>query len=394
MVTSRRTARPSGARSSPVRPGQRVARSVVLALLLGLLGVGPVWTAAPSSADPVSDAQGQVEALNREVGTITGRLAEGTRQLAGDQERERAVSRLLASTLRKVGAAQADAEAGSAVVGQIAARLYRSPPPGLLLLSLSAGPTEVNDVLAVQAGLTQLADQQNGRVRRAVAARVELRAEQRVVAELAAEAAALAARSAVERRRLVGLAQDTATRLEQAERRLTEARRVEAARLAAERWAAQRSAPGQPGVAFPADGPACTGASTTDQANGNLDPAALCPVWTAPGERLRGDAARAYNAMSQAKARATGTALCVTDAYRPYREQVIVYAQNPAMTAVPGTSKHGWGQAVDLCGGAERYDGAAYLWLKANTGRYGWRHPGWAEPGQRQEKPWHWKFGT
>ena len=386
VSSARETVRPR-----TCRPGPALTVLVLLAGLLGLLVAGPNATVAPARADPLGGAQSRVASLNREVGVITTRLAEGTRQLAVDQARHRTVRRLLAATGRRIGAAQADADAGSAVVGQIAARLYRSPPAGLLLLSLSARPGDAGDALAVQASLTQLADQQRGRVRRAVAARVELRAEQRVVAELAAEAAALAERSAAERRRLVALARDTANRLEAAQQALLQARRAEAARLAAQRLAAPDR--GRQGAPF-SGGPGCSGASTAGQANGNLDPAVLCPVWNAAGERLRGDAARAFNAMSQAKAASTGAGLCVTDAYRPYREQVIVYAQTPAMTAIPGTSNHGWGQAVDLCGGAERYDGAAYRWLKTHAGRFGWHHPAWAEPGQRQEEPWHWEFGT
>ena len=144
----------------------------------------------------------------------------------------------------------------------------------------------------------------------------------------------------------------------------------------------------------PTAAPGCSGGPTAGQANGNLDPAALCPLWSAPGETLRGDAARAFNAMSQDKARTTGTALCVTDSYRSYRNQVAVFSARPGLAAVPGTSNHGWGQAVDLCGGAQSFSGAAYRWLKANAGRFGFTHPAWAEPGRGMEEPWHWEYGT
>ena len=367
------------ARSRLGRPAT-LAGLIVAAVAAGtaLFGVGP------ARADPVADAQVQVAALQAEVAVVADRLTVGTRTLLADQSRQRQVARQLANNTRQVSATQAEAATSTAIVGQIAAQLYRSPTPGLLLLSLSASEVDITELLAVQANLAQLGDRQNGQVRRAVADRVRLQSDQVVIRELAAEAADLARRSAVRRSQLVELAQTTAARLDTAQTALAQARRVRAAQQAAQE-SARRS---------PATLAACSGGSTAGQANGNLDPSVLCPVWGARGERLRADAARAFNAMSQAKAQGTGSPLCVTDAYRPYREQVIVYAQTPAMTAIPGTSNHGWGQAVDLCGGAERYNGAAYLWLKANAGRFGWHHPAWAEPGQRQEEPWHWEFAT
>ena len=66
--------------------------------------------------------------------------------------------------------------------------------------------------------------------------------------------------------------------------------------------------------------------------------------------------------------------------------------EKPALAAVPGTSNHGWGLAVDLCGGIDRYDTAAYDWMKANAGRFGFLHPEWAEPGHGREEPWHWEY--
>ena len=363
-----------------------LARLVVATVIAGTVTVGLIVGAGvdPARADPVADAQARVAALQADVAVVADRLAVGTRILVADQGRQRQVARQLRSNTRRVTAARAEAAASTQIVGQIAAQLYRSPTPGLLLLSLSASEMDINDVLAVQANLAQVGDRQNGQVRRAVADRVRLQGDQVVIRELAAEADDLARRSAARRGQLIALARSTGSRLDSAQTALAEARRVRAAQQAAERSAR----------AIPTGLASCSGGSTAGQANGNLDPAVLCPVWGARAERLRADAARAFNAMSQAKARSTGSPLCVTDAYRPYREQVIVYAQTPAMTAIPGTSNHGWGQAVDLCGGAERYNGAAYLWLKANAGRFGWHHPAWAEPGQRQEEPWHWEFGT
>jgi cell wall-associated NlpC family hydrolase len=125
--------------------------------------------------------------------------------------------------------------------------------------------------------------------------------------------------------------------------------------------------------------------------NGLIPPSALCPLGVA-GHSLRCDAAAAYRAMSAAFATTFGAPICITDSYRTYASQVRLYGQKPSLAAVPGTSNHGWGLAVDLCGGIEHYGTAPYAWMKANAGRFGFLHPDWAEPGNGREEPWHWEY--
>jgi cell wall-associated NlpC family hydrolase len=125
--------------------------------------------------------------------------------------------------------------------------------------------------------------------------------------------------------------------------------------------------------------------------NGLIPPSAMCPLGPA-GHVLRCDAAAAYRAMSAAFAGAFGSPICITDSYRTYASQVRLYGQKPALAAVPGTSNHGWGLAVDLCGGIESFGTASYNWMKANAGRFGFLHPDWAEPGNGREEPWHWEY--
>jgi cell wall-associated NlpC family hydrolase len=125
--------------------------------------------------------------------------------------------------------------------------------------------------------------------------------------------------------------------------------------------------------------------------NGLIPPSAMCPLGVS-GHSLRCDAAAAYRAMSAAYAAAFGSPICITDSYRTYGSQVRLYGQKPTLAAVPGTSNHGWGLAVDLCGGIENYGTAPYNWLKANAGRFGFLHPDWAEPGNGREEPWHWEY--
>jgi zinc D-Ala-D-Ala carboxypeptidase len=128
--------------------------------------------------------------------------------------------------------------------------------------------------------------------------------------------------------------------------------------------------------------------------NGYLPASALCPMYGAPGEYLPHDAAVAFNAMSNAYEQETGSALCVTDGYRPYAEQVAVRLASPGMTATPGRSQHGVGLAVDLCGGVQNFAAPAHLWMQRNAPLYGWFHPAWAEPTGSMPEPWHWEFAS
>lgn len=125
--------------------------------------------------------------------------------------------------------------------------------------------------------------------------------------------------------------------------------------------------------------------------NGLIPPSAMCPLGVG-GHSLRCDAAAAYRAMSAAYATAFGEPICITDSYRTYASQVKLYGEKPALAAVPGTSNHGWGLAVDLCGGIQTFGTPQYAWMVANAGRFGYLHPTWADPGNGREEPWHWEY--
>ena len=127
--------------------------------------------------------------------------------------------------------------------------------------------------------------------------------------------------------------------------------------------------------------------------NGLIPPKALCSLGAA-GHSLRCDAAAAYKAMSAAYRTAFGGPLCITDSYRSYASQVRLYGEKPALAAVPGTSNHGWGLAVDLCGGVDGFGTPQYRWMQQNAGRFGFVHPSWADPGQGREEPWHWEYAA
>jgi cell wall-associated NlpC family hydrolase len=125
--------------------------------------------------------------------------------------------------------------------------------------------------------------------------------------------------------------------------------------------------------------------------NGLIPGRALCPIGVG-AHVLRCDAAQAYQEMSRAFAGTFGSPLCVTDSYRTFAGQVELYRRKPDLAAVPGTSNHGWGLAVDLCGGAESFSSPQYAWLAGNSRAFGWVHPPWARAGGGREEPWHWEF--
>jgi hypothetical protein len=161
-------------------------------------------------------------------------------------------------------------------------------------------------------------------------------------------------------------------------------------------------------------------AAVTGQANGKLPDNRLVST---PGQlggpvvRLVAPAARAWRAMCAAALAAGHTlkATSVADSYRSYAVQESTFrarystshlANRPtawwqgrtwwlrpgmATAAVPGTSNHGWGLAVDIGdeldgdAGTEAIDTATVNWLVANAARFGFS-------GELQSEPWHWRY--
>lgn len=119
--------------------------------------------------------------------------------------------------------------------------------------------------------------------------------------------------------------------------------------------------------------------------NGTLSFESLCEVSFAPGHRLQCDAAASLEEADAAYFAETGTHLTMTDSYRSYSLQVRTRAIKPTTAAVPGTSNHGWGMAIDL-------DRPSATWLAANGADYGWVNPTWAQPGGIKPEWWHLEY--
>ena len=141
--------------------------------------------------------------------------------------------------------------------------------------------------------------------------------------------------------------------------------------------------------------------------NGRLDVAALVAV---PGGLLRADAADAWIRVRAA----TGLDLRPTswaDTYRPYYVQERIFRERyttayvtgidprrwlgqtwwrlpgTASAAVPGTSNHGWGVAIDVTG-LGGFAGSAYARLAEVAPAHGWSN----RAGRSIGEPWHWEY--
>ena len=93
--------------------------------------------------------------------------------------------------------------------------------------------------------------------------------------------------------------------------------------------------------------------------------------------------------------------------YRTYESQVAAWNRRKCYipgncdgdpyppTAKPGTSRHGWGLAIDVWGATDNILGCSspeLLWLQINAPRFGWVNPEWARCGKAGAEPWHWEY--
>jgi len=333
----------------------------------------PVPTGA-QAADPVTQARREVAAVRAEVERTARILSDGSRTLEREQAALGAVRRELEKARRTAGSAQEQSDEARTRLRALAAAAYRSPVPDGLALALTGTPDRFVDAMVARADLARAQGSTTEVLREATAARVRAQGAVRSVEQLSAEAAA-------KERALAGRVAALRSQADRAAKRLADA----SSRLKGAQQRATRSRVGSV-VAT------CDGGSTGGVANGFLDRSVLCPLNGAPGDALRADAAAAFNRMTAAALADRGTHLCVNDSYRSYAGQVSIFRRTPRLAAVPGTSRHGLGVAVDLGCGAERFGSSTYRWLKANAGRFGWVHPAWAEPGGALPEPWHWEY--
>lgn len=145
--------------------------------------------------------------------------------------------------------------------------------------------------------------------------------------------------------------------------------------------------------------------------SGLLNTASLVSV--GGGQALRFDAAASWLAVVAEVRAEFGVTLRLTDSYRPYAVQVKIFNEryDPAWTgrgpfgdvrwwggiryvrmrgasaAVPGTSNHGWGVAVDITA-LSGFNGITYTYVAAVAPAHGWNN----NAGRKIAEPWHWEY--
>jgi D-alanyl-D-alanine carboxypeptidase len=363
---------------------RRCAALVAVAIVLPLTSS---MTATAGASDPVKAAEDQVAALQAEVERTAAVLTAGSKKLEEGQAELARVQAELARTQREADEALARAEEAQRKLDVVISAAYRSPMPDGLAMAMTTGPDRFRDAMVARADLARVRGNQQDLLREATAERVE--AEELVIKvdQLEDAAAAQERELAAQVEKLRALAAESERRLTEANARLEQARadRARAEADAAAQAARDRALMGGPAAT-------CDGRPVGSQANGFLDPSTLCPLSYAPGHKLSAPAAAAFNRLTEHAKATTGSPLCVGDSYRPYGEQVAVYRAKPGLAAVPGTSNHGWGLALDMSCGVERFGSVPHEWMKANAPQFGWVNPDWARQGGSKPEAWHWEY--
>lgn len=147
--------------------------------------------------------------------------------------------------------------------------------------------------------------------------------------------------------------------------------------------------------------------------NGKLTKAELTGLKSAPGQQLEDDAAASWDRLWDAMVSTYAWPMTLTDSYRPraVQEQIFHDRYRPMATgggpfndvrvyngrryvrvtgyaaAVPGTSNHGWGRAVDIAGVGD-FHSARYRYLVDLAGHFGWSNAAGRSIGEF----WHWEY--
>jgi len=157
--------------------------------------------------------------------------------------------------------------------------------------------------------------------------------------------------------------------------------------------------PGDPpytGPIFVTSTPSATG----NGSNGHLPASKLSrlPAWAndtmGTPQYLLKNAAAALIRLADAFVARFGISLDIDLTYRSYADQVAIRAALGTIAAVPGTSRHGTGVALDVQEwsciygfGTEKRD-----WLVANGPSFGWVSPAWAREGASNPEYWHYEY--
>ncbi|HLZ36770.1 MAG TPA: M15 family metallopeptidase [Mycobacteriales bacterium] len=333
-------------------------------------------TASPRGSSDIPDTP-ELRALRARADGLKADLERRTRDYEQALARARAARERATQLRQDAVAAAAEVARMQRTLSTFVAAAYRTGEVTEMAVILESDG-EPSDLLHGMHYVREIRKEQNATLDALRAARATADRLAREAAQAAEEARRSSERVAADRARLEQRAAAAEQELARETRRVQQQMAAAAARARASAAAAYAAVARAAAGGFP---------------NGMIPAGALCPL-AVPGHLLQCDAADAFDALNAAYRKEFGTAVCVTDSYRSYTAQVAVYSSKPTLAAVPGTSNHGWGLALDLCGGIERFGTAQHAWMKKYADRFGWVHPGWAEPGGSKPEAWHWEFGN
>jgi zinc D-Ala-D-Ala carboxypeptidase len=335
------------------------------ALVAAISVFATLWVSGASDRSSASQtpSPSSVEALRKQADKARNELSGATKAWEARSKQLAASEEKLKKTLADIGAADAQLDQIRAPLARLAANAYKEP--GVLGTPALVAGDDPDAALSAAADLTMLSNDQKALIDKA--GQLTKQREQ-----LAAAAQDLQSRNAIEQARL---------------QQQINGLKARAAALTAQLTAALKKL--DPNTRLRLTCRASLVAEARKFPNGLIPSRFLCPL-PQPGRMLRADAALAFYKLNAAYKQRFGTQMCLTDSYRPLAEQQRIYSQRPGMAAVPGHSNHGYGTAVDLCGGVQSQGSAQFNWLQSNSKRYEWFHPSWAYSSPFE--PWHWEY--
>ena len=341
----------------------RCPRPVALTGAIAAVALQLTIASSGSASAAQKPSPASVEALKKQADKAANDLAKATRTWEDHSKQLNASEEKLKKTLAALGQADAQLDQIRAPLARLAANSYKEP--GVLGVPALIGGDDPDEALATATDLTMLSNEQKSLVDKAN----QLRKQHE---QLAATAQDLQSRDAIEETRLQQEVDGLKSKAAAATKQLT---------------AALNKLDPDARLRFTCD-PGMSGEAKR-YPNGLIPSRFLCRL-PQPGRSLRADAAQAFYKLNDAYKRRFGTQMCLTDSYRPLAEQQRIYSERPGMAAVPGHSNHGYGTAIDLCGGVQNQGSAEFNWLESNSKSYEWFHPSWAYSSPFE--PWHWEY--
>lgn len=338
----------------------RMTQALTLVLVTALLVV-PL----PQAALAPASAEADLEDLRSNAEEATQELEDATDEYVERQEAVESAQEDLVGTLHELQQIEVDLGEMREPLARLASTMYQQPDAGVLGI-LATG--DLDEDLQTQSYAAKLSEDNQALIQDAT----DLREEQ---VGLASEAQELQTFTQLEQAELAAQVEDLRAQSEESTNALTD--ELESRGLDPDTFMAASECD------------ASAGSKADGYPNGLLPKESLCEMYD--GHFLRADAAKSFLELNMKHVEQYGENICITSSYRDLPNQHRVYGEvAPGFAAVPGTSNHGLGQAIDLGCGIQNFRSEKWNWMEANGGDYGWIHPAWAKSSPFE--PWHWEY--